>query len=54
MKTSNQNWDNNQPHKTGKKQQANQPKLNKNNDTEKKGTYIKDMPPIDVDRPGII
>ena len=55
MKTNNQNWgSNNQPQKAGKQQQANQPKQHKNVNTDKKGVYIKDMPPIDVHRPGII
>jgi len=55
MKTNNQNWnDSNQPRKNGKQQQANQPRQHKNVETDKKGTYIKDMPPIDTDRPGVI
>lgn len=55
MKTNNQNWDNNnQPRKTGKQEQANQPKQNKNVNPDKKGTYIKDMPTIETDRPGVI
>ncbi|HWZ36279.1 MAG TPA: hypothetical protein VNW51_08980 [Mucilaginibacter sp.] len=55
MKTSNQKLGNsNQPRKTGKREQANQPKHHKNVETEKKGVYIKDMPPIDGARPGVI
>jgi hypothetical protein len=55
MKSNNQNWsNNNQPRKTGKQEHANQPKHHKNVETDKKGTYIKDMPPIDGARPGVI
>ncbi|MES2377912.1 MAG: hypothetical protein V4553_15100 [Bacteroidota bacterium] len=54
MKNSNQNWDNkNQPRKTEKSQQVNQPQ-SKNTTTDKKSVYIKDMPPIDGARPGVI
>jgi hypothetical protein len=58
MKTNNQNWvnntnnSNNEPRKTEKSQQVNQPQTK--NTTDKKGTYIKDMPPIDGARPGVI
>ncbi|GAA4088273.1 hypothetical protein [Mucilaginibacter panaciglaebae] len=54
MKTDNQNRGNNQSRNTGKQQQTNQPKQHTNIETEKKGTYIKDMPPIDGARPGVI
>jgi hypothetical protein len=56
MKTNNQNLDNdnsnNQPKKAEKPQQVNQPQTKPT--TEKKGVYIKDMPPIDGARTGII
>ncbi|MBC7398634.1 MAG: hypothetical protein H7289_01720 [Mucilaginibacter sp.] len=53
MKTNNQNLENNnQPKKTEKPQQVNQPQTE--NTTEKKAVYIKDMPPIDGARPGVI
>ncbi|WP_214070183.1 hypothetical protein [Mucilaginibacter sp. dw_454] len=55
MKTNNQNWgSSNQPRKTGKQQQVNNPGQNKNVDTEKKGVYVKDMPPIDGAKPGVV
>lgn len=55
MKTINQNRDDHdQTRKTQKQEQANQSKKHTNVETEKKGTYIKDMPPIDGARPGII
>jgi hypothetical protein len=56
MKTDNQNWDNNnQPRKTEKQppQQPDQSDQNKNK-ADKKSVYIKDMPPIDGARPGVI
>jgi hypothetical protein len=55
MKTNNQNWvnsNNNQPKKAERSQQVNQSQTK--NTIEKKGTYIKDMPPIDGARPGVI
>jgi len=54
MKTDNQNRDNHQSRNTDKRQHVNQPKQHTNVETEKKGTYIKDMPPIDGSRPGVI
>lgn len=54
MKTNNRNEvdHNDQPRKTGKPQPVNQPQTKST--TGKKGTYIKDMPPIDAARPGVI
>ncbi len=59
MKSNNKNWvnntnnSNNEPRKTEKPQQVNQKPQTKNT-TDKKGVYIKDMPPIDGARPGVI
>lgn len=54
MKTHDENRDDKDPKKTDKQLPANEPKQHKNVETEKKGTYVKDMPPIDGARPGII
>jgi len=55
METRDQNWeDKNQTKKTDKHQSVNEPKQHTNVETEKKGTYVKDMPPIDGARPGVI
>jgi hypothetical protein len=57
MKTNDQNWVNNtnnsnEPRKNERPKQVNQPQTK--HTTDKKGTYIKDMPPIDGTRPGVI
>lgn len=56
MKTNDRNWagNNNQPKTTEKPQQVNQPQNQTKNSADKKPTYIKDMPPIDGARPGVI
>ncbi len=54
MKTNDQNpQSNNQPKGNIKQQQVNEPQKDKNT-SGKKAVYIKDMPPIDGARTGII
>jgi hypothetical protein len=52
MKTNNDKFVNNQPKQPVK--QVNEPERDKNTSSGKKPVYIKDMPPIDGARPGII
>lgn len=55
MKTNNQNENNgNQQKDTVKQQQADQSQNKDRNASEKKAVYIKDLPPIDGVRTGII
>ncbi|MES2807212.1 MAG: hypothetical protein V4619_01215 [Bacteroidota bacterium] len=53
MKTNSENFDNkSQPKRPVK--QVNEPERDKNTSPGKKQVYIKDMPPIDGARPGVI